>query len=43
MVFNVDVTDQIQTVDVTEEMRARFESPGFRERLMSGYYGKLKE
>ena len=36
----LDVTDQIQTVDVTDEMRARFESPGFRERLMNGYYGK---
>jgi len=36
------VKDQIETVDVTEEMRAQFESPGFKDRLMSGNWGKIK-
>lgn len=36
----LDVTDQVQVTDVTEEMRARFESPGFREQLMSGGTGR---
>ena len=31
-----DITDQVQAVDVTEEMRAHFESPQFREQLLSG-------
>lgn len=35
----VDVKDQIQSVDVTEEMRDMFNRPGFKEKLMNGYTG----
>lgn len=37
--YFIDVTDQIQAVDVTEEMRGHFESQAFRDQLLAGRYG----